>query len=81
MVQHSASEHRRHTQRQREREREGHVLAGDVRLVAHEGDADVWGGKLTRFLEPSTQMAKGFSTGHVEDQQSTGGIAVIRSRL
>jgi hypothetical protein len=56
------------------------LLGGNVGLVAHEGDADIGGRELPRFVEPAPQVVECLAPGDVEHQQRPGGVAVVGAR-
>jgi hypothetical protein len=58
-----------------------YLLAGDIGLVAHEGDADIGRCELSRLFEPPTKVVEGVSASHVEHQQCPCSIAIVGTSL
>jgi hypothetical protein len=46
----------------------------------HDSDGDVGTGELLRLRQPAPYMRKSVASRHVEDDQGTGGVTVIRAR-
>ena len=48
------------------RKKESCLLGHNIALVAHQRDADIGRGELSRLVQPAAKVVEGLSPGHVE---------------